>query len=741
MQAKGDLVKRDLLSQEEFNRLREIKRRNRDKLFRLPNVNGVGIGFKEVNGESTDQIAIRVYVTKKLSKEKLKRDELIPSGIEGTVTDVIEIGEIHPCAHLTRERPAKGGASISRCDVSSRGTLGGACFYDNVDDERVILTCNHVLTNCDFPDPNAGERGDPVAQPGLMDGGVCPQDTIATLERFVEYLRPPSWNKVDAGMATVSSGSGIVSDEIHDIGVPTGTRTLNALDVLLHTRVQKSGATTGLTTGQVTDISFDGAYPICGVHLQFEDQILIPGMVAAGGDSGALVLDGDKKIVGMVIAVGGTPEEGNIYVTASPIAAILSELSIRFELTAATTSTSTTTSSTSTSTTTISTSTTTISTSTTTGTSTSTSATTTSTSTTTVSTSTTTTTLLYRPLNWSIEIVDSNANIANLTSLAIDNNGYLHIGYPVYTGAFKWELRYAYQDSSGWHIEVVDDVAEPTWCFLALDSSNYPHIAYHTSDNDDLRYAYKDVGGWHLETVESATLVGMMCSLALDSSDYPHISYRKSPDRLLRYAYKDAGGWNFETVDTYSSAIYTNQTSIALDSSGYPHIVYPYHNITTLQFDLKYAYKDAVGWHLSILVSDAAGPSLTLSSDDYPHIGYIDNSNYDLGYTYKDISGWHVEIIDSAGYVGYNDSLALDTDGYPHISYYDFTSGDLKYAHKDADGWHVEAADTDGDVGEYTSLVLDSNGKPHISYYDYDNDYLKHAYQALRAACTYFFLA
>ena len=387
MHHRDNVMRKEFLNQREFDRLREIKRRNRDKLFRLPNVNGVGIGYKEVNGEPTDQIAIRVYVEKKVTGAYLSERRLVPSTVDGVITDVIEVGKMSLASHRTRERPVRGGDAIGRCDGrGADGTLGGACFYDNTDNDRVILTCNHVVTGC-VPriDPNDGELGDWIAQPGTLDGAVCPQDLIAGLKRFIEYHRTPGWNQVDAAIATAPLDPSLALDEIHDIGTPVGCRALTADDVN-STTVQKSGAVSQHTQGTVTDISYDFVTERCEIPLQFEDQILITGMVAEAGDSGALILDTDKNIVGLLIAIGGVG-----HVAASNIGNVLSELNIRFGLTLATTSTSTTTlapTTTSSSTTTISTSTST----TLTVTSTSTSVTTMSTSTTTA-TSTSTTTL------------------------------------------------------------------------------------------------------------------------------------------------------------------------------------------------------------------------------------------------------------------------------------------------------------------------------------------------------------
>src|SRR5579862_7350062 len=56
------------------------------------NVVGVGIGNKVVDGATTSQPSVRIYVVTKLYLEDLTPAEVIPSSILGVPTDVIETG-------------------------------------------------------------------------------------------------------------------------------------------------------------------------------------------------------------------------------------------------------------------------------------------------------------------------------------------------------------------------------------------------------------------------------------------------------------------------------------------------------------------------------------------------------------------------------------------------------------------------------------------------------------------------
>lgn len=74
--------------------IRKIKERYAQKLLLFPNVVGVGIGTKIINGISTERKCVKIYVQKKVSKSKLQKNELIPQKLDGVETDVQEIGKL-----------------------------------------------------------------------------------------------------------------------------------------------------------------------------------------------------------------------------------------------------------------------------------------------------------------------------------------------------------------------------------------------------------------------------------------------------------------------------------------------------------------------------------------------------------------------------------------------------------------------------------------------------------------------
>lgn len=68
----------------------QIRRRHENELMALPNVNGVSV----VPDPATRSEAIVVYVTRKLPRDQLREDELIPDELEGIPVRVEEIGTV-----------------------------------------------------------------------------------------------------------------------------------------------------------------------------------------------------------------------------------------------------------------------------------------------------------------------------------------------------------------------------------------------------------------------------------------------------------------------------------------------------------------------------------------------------------------------------------------------------------------------------------------------------------------------
>lgn len=74
--------------------IRRVKEKHEALLLSKRNVVGIGIGFREKDGQMTDQMALIVSVSEKLPESEVSTADLIPAEIEGVPVDVKKVGEI-----------------------------------------------------------------------------------------------------------------------------------------------------------------------------------------------------------------------------------------------------------------------------------------------------------------------------------------------------------------------------------------------------------------------------------------------------------------------------------------------------------------------------------------------------------------------------------------------------------------------------------------------------------------------
>jgi hypothetical protein len=309
-------------------RIEDVRQIHEKRLLRMANVVGVMIGYKVTAGEKTDTLSIICLVEKKVKEQDLKKQDLLPSDIDGEMIDVIHVGKLRAFQidKKARHRPCPMGTSGGHYLITA-GT-NGELLRDKKTGKTCIGTNNHVGANS-----NNAQIGDPYLQPGPYDGGTVQNDTIGHLLRFVPIsfaldqsecaaarfwsgiyntparafgrktrLQPvvayPEYNLVDGAMIEVADND--VSSGIVDIGTPRGTRQAQ-LDML----VQKSGRTSCHTVdGVVTGIDATlGPIDYGGRLAYYRDQIVISKEgFSTGGDSGSLILDKESYAVGKLFA-------------------------------------------------------------------------------------------------------------------------------------------------------------------------------------------------------------------------------------------------------------------------------------------------------------------------------------------------------------------------------------------------------------------------------------------------------
>lgn len=251
------------MDQKKVNKAVEVQTKNMEMLMNLPNVVGTDVGFKYINNQITEEIAIRVFVRK---KKDVVNEEMVPETLEGILTDVIEEKEIvlHETNNET-EAPVLqtdsilksekayhetliGGISTSatRDDIGA-GTLG-AIVKQNGKEGVFALSNWHV-----FALDQLWKIGNKTTQQAIGDGGTT-QAYFGTLQMAVlevaydSIYGPGPASDIDAAIANIENRSYL--NWILNIGPVNGTKIPQPGDL-----VKKQGRTTNLTYGTIDGIN------------------------------------------------------------------------------------------------------------------------------------------------------------------------------------------------------------------------------------------------------------------------------------------------------------------------------------------------------------------------------------------------------------------------------------------------------------------------------------------------------
>ncbi|WP_321423208.1 chitobiase/beta-hexosaminidase C-terminal domain-containing protein [uncultured Methanobacterium sp.] len=334
---------------------------------------------------------------------------------------------------------------------------------------------------------------------------------------------------------------------------------------------------------------------------------------------------------------------------------------------------------------------------------------------------------------WSSNLLDSN-NI-KYNSIVVDSSGYVHIAYSQdAVSGNNPQLKYAYQDASGWHIETVETSQSGSgyWVSLALDSLGNPHLAYEDVFGGaipySLRYAYRDGTGWHISVLSgnySGNIRGDMISAInlLLYQDQPRICYLNGTSYNVEYMYLNGTTWVREDAAIHGGPC----ISMVLDADGNPKLSF-YSISPQSQFgSLRYAERGVNGTWTTTIVDHSApyvgmSNSLALDSEGIPHIAYTwDNSSefivdVKLKYAYWDGVEWVTEDKSISDLNTGACKLIIDASNTPLVIYQDATSSHLEYAYKQGSNWVPITIDTVNKANKLISLALNPSGVPYVSY-------------------------
>jgi len=300
--------------------------------------NMASLGEKVSGGKPTGREGIIIGVLKKLPLSQLRKQDIIPTRVEGLETDVVEFHQVYllPKVQETDEYrtvehiPAFGGISIGHPEVTA-GTLGCKVWKGGK---------AYALTNWHVGNMNEGKVGDPMYQPGPYDGGNsfntlgpiffkpgvaisggnipappsdCPWfgaivSTSNLLGRIfrsrtrLAAVRPQDQeiNMVDMCLVGPLTEDKLISliYEIDDVD------TRNWCEFMVGDNVYKSGRTSGVTSGIVKRTGVSITVGLGGIKFaDFHDQINFDD-ISEGGDSGSAILSKLDNCIGSLLFAG-----------------------------------------------------------------------------------------------------------------------------------------------------------------------------------------------------------------------------------------------------------------------------------------------------------------------------------------------------------------------------------------------------------------------------------------------------
>jgi hypothetical protein len=256
----------------------------------------------------------------------------LPATLDGTPVSVVVTGPIRSLvataeagaasAAVNRRarfaRPVPIGISTGNERRCIAGTIGarvkrGTAFF--------ALSNNHV-----YALENSAPLGSNVLQPGQADVN-CSAGANARLGKLSRFVRivfsTTASNRVDAAIASVTSSSLRRNTPVDGYGTP---RAVTAAAGLNQT-VRKYGRTTGYTSGRVAGLNATVHVEYSGGRVaRFVGQIVVQSAsFSRPGDSGSLIVDTNRRPVGLLFAGGGN------FTFANPINQVLTALNVKID--------------------------------------------------------------------------------------------------------------------------------------------------------------------------------------------------------------------------------------------------------------------------------------------------------------------------------------------------------------------------------------------------------------------------
>ncbi|MEO6667475.1 MAG: hypothetical protein ABIO65_11990 [Nitrospiria bacterium] len=266
---------------------------------------------------------------------------------------------------------------------------------------------------------------------------------------------------------------------------------------------------------------------------------------------------------------------------------------------------------------------------------------------------------------------------------------------------------------------------------LATDAAGNPHIAYYTSNGSAVLHAWREGGVWRFDLVDRTT--GFYSDIEVDSQGRVHVVYSKlsPPPSQIRYALKDASGWHVESLSTNGSSTYA--TDIAIGPDDTPHITQDAYTNPTITRTIHHWKPAGSGWMSELVDYWCAESGIDVDDLGGLHVSCNDGGGHVL-YYHKQGSSWIREVIDGGtppflnGIPAQYTSIAVGEDRLPHLAYAWRSCGvtvycnHVRYSAKQTEGsWISTFVDPEGRLDGGPTIRIDDWGVPRMAYYYYQD--------------------
>jgi hypothetical protein len=317
--------------------------------------------------------------------------------------------------------------------------------------------------------------------------------------------------------------------------------------------------------------------------------------------------------------------------------------------------------------------------------------------------------------------------------LVIDSNDVAHITYEDYFHDSNndsshymdsYDLYYATNSSGSWvDTELAGGNASTYYGpSIALDSSDTPYVAYYDTSANSVKLTSLSGSMWSSETVASialSTTSHALTTLSFDTSNHPHVVYHTGSE--LDHS-KKSSSWKAETIDTTASSTLYSLSSV-LTATNQLQVTY-----CSSSYKMAYLYKTALSWGKAEIGSScwsstgSVRGAMAIDNSDYLYLAYSSGSSLEYQSTFIDTDSDGINNTDDSDDDG--DGVADASDACPEdASETTDTDGDSTCDGPDTD------ADNDGleDSVDASPLVTDADGDGTIDgedpdYMDSDGD-------------------